>query len=128
MRCPGRGTTLIVSANALSLRMICEPQLTSLCHFEFRTSVAGGRKEAQCVLCDHQLFVGWYDIDRNAAVLARYQRLSRGIGVRIKRDSKPGKLPGDTFAHCRRVLADPGRENKAIKSAKRGSQHAGKQP
>src|SRR5260221_1828939 len=76
---------------------------------------------------DHQFFIGWYDVNGDAAVLSRYKRLRLGVRTGVQRDTEPCELISNASAHCRGIFADAGRENERIKAAKRSGQHSSKQ-
>ena len=46
-------------------------------------------QQRQCVLRDHEFFIGRHDVDRNAAVRAGYPRGMARILDRIKRHTEP---------------------------------------
>src|SRR6516225_4848307 len=75
-----------------------------------------GRQQLQRVPRDHQLFICRDDVDRNAAVFLRDQRRSLVIRSCVETYPEPGEPLGDTCAHCRRVFADPGRENEGTET------------
>src|SRR5262245_15408330 len=87
-----------------------------------------GRQQLQCVPRDHQLFICRDDVDRNTAVLLRDQRRSPVICSGVETNPEPGEPLGNTCAHCRRVLANPGRENERIETTEGRCQHSDVKP
>ena len=73
---------------------------------------------------DHQLLVGRNDKKGNAAIRARDHRPVR-VRLQIELGPEPGEVLGDSRAHRRRVLADPGGEHEAVDPAERRSEPAG---
>src|SRR5262245_24567853 len=77
---------------------------------------------------DHQLLIGWNDVQRNAASLFRDQALSCRIGRRIKPCTKPVELLRDSGPHHDGVFANTCRKHKRVESSERGSQHSDTPP
>ena len=73
---------------------------------------------------DHQLLVGRDDIEGDAAVRARDHGPVR-VRLQIELGPEPSEVLGDSHAHRRRVLADPGREHEAVDPAERCGEPAG---
>ena len=73
---------------------------------------------------DRSLLVGRDRPDGNAARLRGNSLCSALIGSRIKHQAEPGASLADTPADLGCVLTDAGRENQAIKPAKRRDQGA----
>ena len=73
---------------------------------------------------DHQFLVGRDDIKGDAAVWARDHGPVR-VRLQIEFGPEPSEVLGDSRAHRRRVLADPGGEHETIDSAERRSEPAG---
>ena len=62
-------------------------------------------QQRQCVLRNHQLFIGWHDVDGDAASRARYPQRVLGIACRIERYSEPFeplRNPRQSFRRCLR--------------------------
>ena len=82
-------------------------------------------EQRQRMLSNHQLFIGWYDIDADPAIWPRYFRTLLGVLCRVERDAEPPQLLGNTRPHRYRILADPGREHEGIDALQRRRQHEG---
>ena len=82
-------------------------------------------EQRQRVPRNHQLFVGRHDIDRNAAVGARYLQRVPGVRVGIERDAEPSEPLGNARADAGRVFADAGGEDEGVEALQGGRQHSG---
>src|SRR5258705_13141849 len=83
------------------------------------------QQQRQCMLRDHQFFVGRYDVDRNTAVGTGYQARVAGILGLVERHTKPSELTGDLSPDAHRVFADTGCKDESVEALQRGRKHAG---
>lgn len=75
------------------------------------------------MLSDHQLLVGRYDVDRNAAVGIGYQARVAGILGRIERNTEPPQLIGNARPDMRRIFSNAGCEDESVQPLQRGRKH-----
>src|SRR5215813_9294418 len=71
---------------------------------------------------DHQLFVGWNDVQLNSASSLRDQAPPRRIGRWIKPCTKPVELLRDPSTHHAGVFANTCRKDKCVKPSERAGQ------
>src|SRR5437879_13381188 len=83
------------------------------------------QQQRQCMLRDHQLLVGWYDVDRNPAVGTGYQARVAGILGLVERNTKPSQLIDYARPDTHRVLPDTGCQDASVHPLQRGRKHAG---
>src|ERR1700755_811495 len=82
-------------------------------------------EQRQRVLCDHQLFIRRYDVNRNPAVGPRYFRGMAGIQRWVECNAEPGPLLGDAGTDAARIFADSSGEHEAVDALQGGGEHAG---
>ena len=82
-------------------------------------------QQRQCVLRNHQLFIGRHDVDGNAAVRAGYPRSVTGVLNRIKRHAEPFEPFRDPCPDAGGVFADPCGEDEAVETLQGSRQHSG---
>ena len=73
---------------------------------------------------DHQRFVGWNDLHRDAASWRTEACSILGVSCRIEFHSQPGGSVTDSLAYPYAVLADTGREYQGIQPAEGGGKRA----
>src|SRR3981189_1021136 len=83
------------------------------------------QQQRQCMLRDHQLLVGRYDVDRNTAVGTGYQARVAGILGLVERNTKPSQSIDDARPDTYRVFPDTGCKDESVQPLQRGRKHAG---
>src|SRR5260370_42357662 len=86
------------------------------------------QQQRQCMLRDQQFLVARYDVDRNTAVVTRYQGRVAGILGRIERHTKPPQLIGDPRPDTHRVFADTGCKAEAVETLQSARTQTGVPP
>src|SRR3981081_292390 len=83
------------------------------------------QQQRQCMLRDHQLLVGRYDVDWNTAVGTGYQAHVAGILGLVERTTQPSQFIDDAGPDTCRVFPDTGCKDESVQPLQRGRKHAG---
>ena len=83
------------------------------------------RQQRQCMLRNHQLFIGWHDVDGDAASRARYPQRVPGIAFRIERYPEPFQPLRNPRPNADGVFPDARGEDEGVKALQGSRQHSG---
>src|SRR6185436_20579505 len=76
------------------------------------------------MLCDHELFIGRHDVDRNLTASARYPTAVSSVLDRVERHPEPLEPLRDPCPNADGIFTDACGEDKAIDTLQRRCQHS----